>query len=148
MAMRERHDAVAQAGIGIWPRHIPQRRSAQPNPPPAGSTDIWGHCLYFFGFHTHSDGQKCVIAKSSWGNAGNTTVHHIRENYFKSGYMFNAYVLIPKETSMNQTKIVLGKDGKTVYKATPVATTFDDMVKQAAVEGIDVPNPIPPASSL
>jgi hypothetical protein len=120
---------------------------ANPNPPPPGHTDIWGHCLYFFGYHMH-DGQKCVVAKSSWGNAGNTTVHHIKQNYFDSGYMFNAYTLVARNTLMNQTKIVLGKDGKTVYKATPVATTFDDMLKQAAVEGIEVPNPIPPASTL
>lgn len=107
----------------------------------------WGHCLYFFGYHMHG-GKKCAIAKSSWGMAGNTTVHHIKENYFQSGAMFNAWTLIPRNTLMNQTKIVLGKDGKTVYKATPVATTFEDLVKQCAVEGIEVPNPIPPASTL
>jgi hypothetical protein len=56
-------------------------------------------------------------------------------------------VLTPKGP-MNQTKIVLGKDGKTVYKAIPVATGFENFKKQAAVEGIEVPNPIPPASSL
>jgi hypothetical protein len=54
---------------------------AEPRPPKAGETQ-WGHALYLFGYHLHSDGQKCVVAKSSWGTAGNTTVHHIRENYF------------------------------------------------------------------
>lgn len=49
---------------------------------------------------------------------------------------------------MNQTKIVLSKDGKTVYRAVPVATDFENFKKQAGVEGIEVPNPIPPASSL
>lgn len=117
-----------------------------PAPPKPNSAE-WGHCLYFFGYHLHN-GQKCVIAKSSWGNAGNTTVHHIKQNYFDSGFMFNAYTLAPRNTLMNQTKLVLGKDGKTVYRATPVATTFDDLVKQCAVEGIEVPSPIPPASSL
>lgn len=69
---------------------------ANPRPPQDGDPgQIWGHALYFFGYHTH-DGQKCVVAKSSWGNAGNTTVHHIKNNYFVSGHMFNAWTLIPK----------------------------------------------------
>lgn len=50
--------------------------------------------------------------------------------------------------SMNQTRYVLGKDGKTVFKATPIATDFENLKKQASVEGITVPNPIPPASTL
>lgn len=50
--------------------------------------------------------------------------------------------------TMNQTKVVLGKDGKTVYKAIPVAEDFANFIKQAGVEGIEIPNPIPPASSL
>lgn len=53
-----------------------------------------------------------------------------------------------KDTVMNQAKVVLSKDGKTVYVATPIATDWPNFVKQASVEGIDVPNPIPPASSL
>ncbi len=48
----------------------------------------------------------------------------------------------------NQTKVVLGKDGKTVYTAVPVAISFEEFKKQADVQGIDIPNPIPPASSL
>lgn len=50
--------------------------------------------------------------------------------------------------NMNQTKIVLSKDGKTVYKAVPIATDFENFKKQASIEGIEVPNPIPPASEL
>lgn len=61
-----------------------------------------------------------------------------------------AKVVINKliEFNMNQTKIVLSKDGKTVYKAVPVATDFENFKKQASVEGIEVPEPIPPASEL
>jgi hypothetical protein len=121
-------------------------RLANPLPPPPNGAE-WGHCLYFFGYHLH-DGQKCVIAKSSWGDAGNTTVHHINQNYFDSGFMFNAYTLAPKETFMNQTKVVLGKDGKTVYLATPIAMDFENFKKQAGIEGIEIPNPIPAASTL
>lgn len=55
-------------------------------------------------------------------------------------------VLTPK--SMNQTKIVLSKNGTTVYKAVPIATDFENFKKQMSVEGITVPNPIPPSSDL
>lgn len=115
--------------------------------PPLPLQPLWGHALYFFGYHMHN-GQKCVIAKSSWGTAGSTTVHHIKSNYFDSAHMFDAWTLIPRSIMQNQTKLVLGKDGKTVYKATPVATDFENLKKQASVEGIEVPNPIPPAASL
>ncbi len=73
---------------------------AQPRPPLASET-LWGHCLYLFGYHLHN-GKKCVIAKSSWGNTGNTTVHHITEDYFinNGAYIFNPWTLI-KGDSMN-----------------------------------------------
>jgi hypothetical protein len=51
-------------------------------------------------------------------------------------------------TPMNQSRIVLGKDGKTVFKATPIATDFENFKKQMAVEGIDIPDPIPPSKDL
>lgn len=121
---------------------------ANPNPPATNSGE-WGHALYFFGYHLH-DGQKCVTAKSSWGAAGNTTVHHIKENYFKSGFMFNAYTLAPKEILMaNQTVIVKGKDGKTLYWAEPIPDiSWEDLQKVANVRGVQIPNSIPPASNL
>ena len=69
---------------------------AMPRPPLGGEVQ-WGHCLYLFGYHLHN-GIKCVIAKSSWGTAGNTTVHHITEDYFINNgtYVFNPWTLIPK----------------------------------------------------
>lgn len=115
-----------------------------PRPPQGGETQ-WGHALYAMGYHLHS-GQKCVIAKSSWCDS--VSEHHIKENYFLSGFTFNPWTLIPKDQNMNQTKVVLGKDGKTVYKATPIAEDFENFKKQAGVEGIVVPTPIPPASTL
>jgi len=80
-----------------------------PRPPASGET-TWGHCLYFFGYHMHN-GLKCVIAKSSWGTAGGTTVHHIKENYFASGNTFNPWTLIPK----GPETMKLVDDGGTVY---------------------------------
>ena len=55
-------------------------------------------------------------------------------------------VLTPK--NMNQTRLVLSKDGHTVYRCEPVATTFEDLKKQMGVIGVNVPNPIPPSSDL
>lgn len=51
-------------------------------------------------------------------------------------------------TPMNQTSVVLSKDGKTVYLCTPIAMDWANFLKQASVEGIEVPNPIPLSSSL
>jgi hypothetical protein len=68
-----------------------------PRPPVSGETTN-GHALYGFGYHMH-DGLKCIIAKSSFcGSQPGHHVHHIRENYFASGYVFaQAHVLVPKE---------------------------------------------------
>jgi murein DD-endopeptidase MepM/ murein hydrolase activator NlpD len=52
-----------------------------------------------------------------------------------------------KGESMNQTKVVLGKDGKTVFICTPVSKEIV-LTERAGVEGFAIPNPIPPASSL
>ena len=49
---------------------------------------------------------------------------------------------------MNATQVVLSKDGKTVYLCTPIAMDWANFLKQASVEGIIVPDQIPPSSSL
>jgi len=53
-----------------------------------------------------------------------------------------------KNDPMNQTKVVLGKDGKTLYEARPIAISLEEYKKQASVEGILIPSPIPPSSTL
>lgn len=53
-----------------------------------------------------------------------------------------------KPKRMNQTKVVLSKDGHTVYKAVPVATSWDEFKRQSEVEGIEIPPVIPSASTL
>lgn len=82
-----------------------------PTPPVAGDLNPWGHCLYAMGYHTHSDGQKCIIAKSSWCNV--VKEHHIREKYFLTGNVFSAWTLIPKQ--LIDTKMQLIKDNGTVF---------------------------------
>lgn len=69
----------------------------------------WAHALYAMGFHICKDGQKCIIAKSSWNNT--VTEHHIRENYFLTGNTFSAWTLIPK---VNKTMQLVNDKG-TVY---------------------------------
>jgi hypothetical protein len=122
---------------------------ALPEPPLNGEVQ-WGHCLYLFGYHTHSNGKKCVIAKSSWGTAGNTTTHHITEDYFINNgtYVFNPWTLIPKGTTMaNQAKVVVSKNSPTVYVCYPVGD-MTYLTEKANLEGFVIPNPIPNTDSL
>ncbi len=74
-----------------------------PRPPALGEQE-WGHALYAMGNHIHSDGQKCIIAMSSWCNK--VEEHHIREFYFLSGNTFNSWTLIPKEEVMSNVVFV------------------------------------------
>lgn len=85
--------------------------TANPKPPTSATLS---HALYLFDFHLH-DNQKCVIAKSSWGRYGNTSVHHIKEDYFLTGNTLNPWTLIPKEYSMPEIDITqfMSKDGIT-----------------------------------
>ena len=86
----------------------------EPEYPKVGE-ETWGHAIYAFGYHRHSDGQKCIIAKSSWKEVNE---HHIRENYFASGNTFNAWTLIPRKLMYQK---VVKQDSKTfgVRIATP-----------------------------
>ncbi|HEX9503633.1 MAG TPA: hypothetical protein VF974_04915 [Patescibacteria group bacterium] len=65
---------------------------------------------------------------------------------FSAATYFLLFTINPK--NMNQTKLVLSKDGHTVYRCEPIATTFDDLKAQMGVIGVEIPNPIPPSSSL
>lgn len=53
-----------------------------------------------------------------------------------------------KPMPQNQTRVGLSKDGKTVFKVVPVATDFENFKKQMSVEGVEVPEVIPPLSSF
>lgn len=94
-------DAMAQAimeggGVlfGVQGSNPGWHNLLEPRPPIFGE-QTWGHAIYAFGFHLH-DGQKCVIAKSSWCNSG-VKEHHIKQNYFDSWNTFDGWTLIPKE---------------------------------------------------
>jgi len=106
----------------------------EPRPPMNGET-IWGHALYAFGFHTHGDGQKCIIAKSSWCNS--VREHHIREFYFTALIgTFNAWTLIPKEQIMTNSLIVKNGEEYGIYDP---ATSEDGLITLMRNRGITVP---------
>lgn len=81
--------------FGLQGNNAGWRDLANPRPPGPGETIEWGHAIKGFGYHLHN-GQKCILAKSSWCNTG-VTIHHIKQNYFESGLTFNGWTLIPKE---------------------------------------------------
>jgi hypothetical protein len=116
---------------------------SNPRPPKIGE-ETWGHALYAYGYHLH-DGQKCIITKSSWCNS--VLEHHIKENYFITGFTFNPWTLIPKEQTMNQAKIVVSKKSPTVYICYPVPSQ-KHLEERTSLEGITIPNPIPNTDSL
>lgn len=100
-----------------------------PEPPKPGDSTVWGHALYFVDFHIHTnpDGttEKCIIAVTSWPNAG-IKEHHIRERYFKSGYTFNAFTLIPKNNMViKKTANIDGEIG--VFIAAPQPTDLAEL---------------------
>lgn len=67
-------------------------------------------------------------------------------NYEGAIIVYQTSILITKP--MNQTQVVVSKDGKTIWLATPIATDWTNFLKQAEVLGIIVPDQIPPTSSL
>lgn len=97
MAIRDNKGCV----IGIEGDNAGWHDMTNPVPP---KNYEWGHALYMYGFHMH-DGKKCAIAKSSWCNTG-VKQHHIKEDYFLSGYTFDGWVVIRKETGMK--KVIIG----------------------------------------
>ncbi|MGI8470303.1 MAG: hypothetical protein ACR2N3_17830 [Pyrinomonadaceae bacterium] len=103
-----------------------------PRPPLRGET-LWGHALYAMGCHTH-DGQKCIIAKSSWSKY--VSEHHIKENYYLTGNAFSVWTLIPKEQSMTNSLIVKNGDELGIYDP---ATSEDGLITLMRNRGMDVP---------
>lgn len=115
-----------------------------PKVPAPDDVDFWYHALYGMGFHRH-DGEKCIIAKSSWTNGvPGHKEHHIRESYFLSGGTFNCWVLIPKEESpmSSNAKIgireVSGQTAKELCVILPI-TTPDALVSYSKNFGIAIP---------
>jgi hypothetical protein len=110
-------DEVAQAvrdwkgaifGLMVGSTGWEDKTHPKPPKPNAGGE---GHALYAFGYHMH-DGQKCIIAKSSWCRNGHHE-HHIRADYFASGYTFNqAFVMVPEENLPMIRRFIVQDGGK------------------------------------
>lgn len=104
--------------LGIYGTNEGWQDIANPRPPKPGET-IWGHMIYAFDWHMHN-GQKCIICASNWPQADE---HHIKENYFLSGYTFNPWTLIPQEQYMfkNLKVKIITNSGESygVYTQTP-----------------------------
>ncbi len=116
-----------------------------PVPPFYGQNPEWGHALYAFGFHMHN-GQKCIIAKSSWCKTG-VKEHHIKDNYFITGHTFNGWTLIPRKDFM--VKKYLIKDGEKIGVLVAEGFTFgggfakDQKALQQLKEAFEVPEDAP-----
>lgn len=80
------------AVIGIRGSNQGWADMVNPRPPSSGEP-IWGHALYALGYHM-DNGLRCIICKSSW--CDEVSEHHIKENYFQSGYTFNNLTMVPK----------------------------------------------------
>jgi hypothetical protein len=94
-----------------------------PDPP---KNPQWAHALYAMGYHL-DNGMKCIIAKSSWCD-GTHNEHHIKENYFKSGNVFDGWILVPKEILMTKVFKVddHGKLGVIVFEGYTATGFFAD----------------------
>lgn len=108
------------------------------NPKPPTKVE-WGHAIYGFGYHMH-DGMKCIISKSSWCQ-GSHHEHHIKENYFNSGNVFNAWTLIPKEQQvMTNAKLVKDQTPEPdEYGLYLPATSEDGLITLMRNVGLPVP---------
>lgn len=102
--------------------------------PPSSNTVNWQHAIYAFGYHMHN-GQKCIIAKSSWCFTGHHE-HHIKENYFKAGMTFSAWAVVPKEQFMTNSLLV--KRGGEFGFYDP-ATSPDGLITMMRHRGIQPP---------
>lgn len=110
-----------------------------PNPPKPNAGGE-GHCLSAKGFHICKDGQKCIIADSSYcGAQAGHFEHHIRENYFNSGYIFkNAYILVKRSSMITRyivqkgakLGVLVSVDGDGIFSDTTLWAKSDAMFEQ------------------
>lgn len=85
----------------------------------------WGHCIFFGGYGRDSKG-KYILTINSWGDRFSGKWQKIREDYFASGHMFDAWTLVDKininDDDMEKFRIIqeegeqavwfIGRDGK------------------------------------
>lgn len=139
LALREYNGVV----FGVKGSNQGWQDMANPRPPLPGE-EMWGHAIYAMGYHLHN-GQKCIIAKSSWCNSG-VTEHHIKEDYFISNNTFNAWTLIPKEAQPMTNSIIVKRKVNALngtmaweYGIYDPDTTGDGLISSLRNRGIKPP---------
>lgn len=120
------------------------RDKVNPRPPKPGEA-IDGHALYAVWYHLH-DGQKCIVFQPSWCNSMQTKEHHIKEDYFKSGFTFNPWVIIPN-SYMNQAQVVKSKFSEKVFVCYPVPS-MEYLLSKSELEGFTLPEVFPDTDAL
>lgn len=120
-----------------------------------GFTTYYGHMSAFVGVNRKVRAGDLI---GKVGSTGYSTGNHLHLSLRPDNYDINngyrgcidptPYLANEREKPMtNQTKVVLGKDGKTVWICTPVSK-MEVLNERAGVEGFEVPASIPPASTL
>jgi hypothetical protein len=85
--------------------------------PKPGNTTDWMHALYFGKFGIDQDG-KYIATPNSWGNRFCGQWQKIREDYFLSGNMFDAYTFLDKPNCSGKIFRLItmaGDDNRTVF---------------------------------
>lgn len=118
-------------------------------------TTYYGHMSGFVGVNRKVRAGDLI---GRVGSTGYSTGPHLHLSVLPKNYDYNngyhglvdpkPLLLNGNEKPMtNQTRVVLGQDGKTVWICTPVSK-MDVLNERASVEGFEIPSPIPPASDL
>lgn len=125
---KEKRKIIASNDINLFARAVLENKGAvtgvdgandgswntlEPRPP---ETVEWGHAIFISGFGRDSKG-KYLLTPNSWGNRFNGKHQKIREFWFPTDHIFNAWVLHDKTNIMplniEDNKLYLLVEGKT-----------------------------------
>jgi len=120
MAIKNNHGVVG----GLNGQNNNSWKTGEPKPP---AKVEWAHCLYFGKFGIDELG-KYIATPNSWGKRKKDALHpdgwqKLREDYFKSKFMFNPWTLVDKANyemtdasrkvmNENEKKIVIEGEGR------------------------------------
>ena len=130
-----------------------QKLNIQLVPPNLATSDIWTELEWGANLPVPTRHMAPMISATEFVDSepGGQIKDINKPSYFGASpatIVWQSSIKINNKPIMNETVIALSKDGKTVYKCIPVATDWDNFVKQCGVEGITIPATLPPTSSL